>query len=92
MSHVPLLLQEAEAVCSVPIVRGECLLKYHLRPQQEWQRSVAIFCFPYLGVGLKQLFGEGGHCVKIHCKSFLVAVLGQLLRAVSLPLEVSHKV
>lgn len=36
-------LQEEEAVCSVPIVRGECLLKYHFRPHQEWQRSVGIF-------------------------------------------------
>ncbi|XP_064007236.1 zinc phosphodiesterase ELAC protein 2 [Pogoniulus pusillus] len=31
--------KEEDAVCSVPIVRGECLLKYHFRPQQEWQRD-----------------------------------------------------
>uniref|UniRef100_A0A8C8BE30 Zinc phosphodiesterase ELAC protein 2 n=1 Tax=Otus sunia TaxID=257818 RepID=A0A8C8BE30_9STRI len=33
-----------EAVCSVPIVRGECLLKYHFRPQQEWQRDAVTVC------------------------------------------------
>ncbi|KAF4802658.1 Zinc phosphodiesterase ELAC protein 2 [Turdus rufiventris] len=38
--------KEAEAVCSVPIVRGECLLKYHLRPQQEWQRDAVTVCDP----------------------------------------------
>ncbi|NXB03112.1 RNZ2 protein, partial [Cnemophilus loriae] len=38
--------KEAEAVCPVPIVRGECLLKYHLRPQQEWQRDVVTVCDP----------------------------------------------
>uniref|UniRef100_A0A8C3KH48 Zinc phosphodiesterase ELAC protein 2 n=1 Tax=Calidris pygmaea TaxID=425635 RepID=A0A8C3KH48_9CHAR len=32
------------AVCSVPIVRGECLLKYHFRPQQEWQRDAVTVC------------------------------------------------
>ncbi|NXU54309.1 RNZ2 protein, partial [Turnix velox] len=36
--------KEEEAVCSVPIVRGECLLKYHLRPQQEWQRDAVTVC------------------------------------------------
>ncbi|XP_036250623.1 zinc phosphodiesterase ELAC protein 2 [Molothrus ater] len=38
--------KEAEAVCPVPIVRGECLLKYHLRPQQEWQRDAVTVCDP----------------------------------------------
>uniref|UniRef100_A0A8B9GMS5 Zinc phosphodiesterase ELAC protein 2 n=1 Tax=Amazona collaria TaxID=241587 RepID=A0A8B9GMS5_9PSIT len=28
----------------VPIVRGECLLKYHFRPQQEWQRDAVTVC------------------------------------------------
>uniref|UniRef100_A0A8C3LBJ9 Zinc phosphodiesterase ELAC protein 2 n=1 Tax=Chrysolophus pictus TaxID=9089 RepID=A0A8C3LBJ9_CHRPC len=37
-------LQEEEAVCSVPIVRGECLLKYHFRPHQEWQRDAVTIC------------------------------------------------
>ncbi|RLV63734.1 hypothetical protein DV515_00017968, partial [Chloebia gouldiae] len=41
-----LLPQEGEAVCPVPIVRGECLLKYHLRPQQEWQRDAVTVCDP----------------------------------------------
>ncbi|XP_072207860.1 zinc phosphodiesterase ELAC protein 2 [Excalfactoria chinensis] len=36
--------KEAEAVCSVPIVRGECLLKYHFRPHQEWQRDAVTIC------------------------------------------------
>lgn len=50
-------LQEEEAVCSVPVVRGECLLKYHFRPQQEWQRSVAIFlALQFLSVGLSAVF------------------------------------
>ncbi|RMB95069.1 hypothetical protein DUI87_28511 [Hirundo rustica rustica] len=38
--------KEAAAVCPVPIVRGECLLKYHLRPQQEWQRDAVTVCDP----------------------------------------------
>uniref|UniRef100_A0A8C0IG07 Zinc phosphodiesterase ELAC protein 2 n=1 Tax=Bubo bubo TaxID=30461 RepID=A0A8C0IG07_BUBBB len=36
--------KEEKAVCSVPIVRGECLLKYHFRPQQEWQRDAVTVC------------------------------------------------
>ncbi|XP_015735579.1 zinc phosphodiesterase ELAC protein 2 [Coturnix japonica] len=36
--------KEAEAVCNVPIVRGECLLKYHFRPHQEWQRDAVTVC------------------------------------------------
>ncbi|XP_030317791.1 zinc phosphodiesterase ELAC protein 2 [Calypte anna] len=36
--------KEEEAVCKVPIVRGECLLKYHFRPQQEWQRDAVTTC------------------------------------------------
>ncbi|NWI85453.1 RNZ2 protein, partial [Pitta sordida] len=36
--------KEAEAECRVPIVRGECLLKYHFRPQQEWQRDAVPVC------------------------------------------------
>ncbi|XP_028940319.1 zinc phosphodiesterase ELAC protein 2 [Antrostomus carolinensis] len=36
--------KEEEAVCSVPVVRGECLLKYHFRPQQEWQRDAVTVC------------------------------------------------
>ncbi|XP_068007755.1 zinc phosphodiesterase ELAC protein 2 isoform X2 [Melanerpes formicivorus] len=38
--------QEEEAVCSVPLVRAECLLKYHFRPQQEWQRDAVTVCDP----------------------------------------------
>lgn len=41
---------------SVPIVRGECLLKYHFRPQQEWQRSVGIFDLPVFGCWLEAAF------------------------------------
>uniref|UniRef100_A0A803YGQ1 Zinc phosphodiesterase ELAC protein 2 n=1 Tax=Meleagris gallopavo TaxID=9103 RepID=A0A803YGQ1_MELGA len=36
--------KEEQAVCSVPIVRGECLLKYHFRPLQEWQRDAVTIC------------------------------------------------
>ncbi|XP_040386883.1 zinc phosphodiesterase ELAC protein 2 isoform X1 [Cygnus olor] len=36
--------KEEEAGCSVPIVRGECLLKYQFRPQQEWQRDAVTVC------------------------------------------------
>ncbi|XP_045149398.1 zinc phosphodiesterase ELAC protein 2 isoform X1 [Echinops telfairi] len=30
----------------VPIVRGECLLKYQLRPRREWQRDAVLTCNP----------------------------------------------
>ncbi|KGL72844.1 Zinc phosphodiesterase ELAC protein 2, partial [Tinamus guttatus] len=36
--------KEEAAACSVPVVRGECLLKYHLRPKQEWQRDAVTVC------------------------------------------------
>ncbi|NXT77895.1 RNZ2 protein, partial [Zapornia atra] len=36
--------KEEAAVCSVPVVRGECLLKYHFRPKQEWQRDAVTVC------------------------------------------------
>lgn len=29
---------------SVPVVQGECLLKYQLRPRREWQRDAIITC------------------------------------------------
>ncbi|XP_021561714.1 zinc phosphodiesterase ELAC protein 2 isoform X2 [Carlito syrichta] len=31
---------------SVPTVRGECLLKYQLRPKREWQRDAIVTCNP----------------------------------------------
>uniref|UniRef100_A0A2K6K0H6 Zinc phosphodiesterase ELAC protein 2 n=1 Tax=Rhinopithecus bieti TaxID=61621 RepID=A0A2K6K0H6_RHIBE len=31
---------------SVPMVLGECLLKYQLRPRREWQRDAIITCNP----------------------------------------------
>uniref|UniRef100_A0A2I2YG51 Zinc phosphodiesterase ELAC protein 2 n=1 Tax=Gorilla gorilla gorilla TaxID=9595 RepID=A0A2I2YG51_GORGO len=31
---------------SVPMVQGECLLKYQLRPRREWQRDAIITCNP----------------------------------------------
>uniref|UniRef100_A0A4W3HLF8 Zinc phosphodiesterase ELAC protein 2 n=1 Tax=Callorhinchus milii TaxID=7868 RepID=A0A4W3HLF8_CALMI len=39
--------EEPLATLTVPIVRGECLLKYQLRPTFEWQRSVypSLSCF-----------------------------------------------
>uniref|UniRef100_F7HZ31 Zinc phosphodiesterase ELAC protein 2 n=1 Tax=Callithrix jacchus TaxID=9483 RepID=F7HZ31_CALJA len=33
-------------ILSVPVVRGECLLKYQLRPRREWQRDAIITCNP----------------------------------------------
>ncbi|XP_055973892.1 zinc phosphodiesterase ELAC protein 2 isoform X2 [Sorex fumeus] len=38
--------KEAGAAFNVPIVRGECLLKYQLRPRREWQRDSIITCNP----------------------------------------------
>lgn len=34
------LFQKEGPTLSVPVVQGECLLKYQLRPRREWQRSV----------------------------------------------------
>ncbi|XP_063148646.1 zinc phosphodiesterase ELAC protein 2 [Candoia aspera] len=34
--------KEEEAVFSVPVTQGECLLKYQLRPKREWQKD-AVF-------------------------------------------------
>uniref|UniRef100_A0A8C0HD13 ribonuclease Z n=1 Tax=Chelonoidis abingdonii TaxID=106734 RepID=A0A8C0HD13_CHEAB len=36
--------REEEATFSVPVVRGECLLKYQLRPKPQWQRDVVAVC------------------------------------------------
>ncbi|XP_030390243.1 zinc phosphodiesterase ELAC protein 2 isoform X2 [Gopherus evgoodei] len=36
--------REEEATFSVPVVRGECLLKYQLRPKLQWQRDVVAVC------------------------------------------------
>ncbi|XP_067403847.1 zinc phosphodiesterase ELAC protein 2 isoform X2 [Emydura macquarii macquarii] len=36
--------REEEATFSVPVVRGECLLKYQLRPQPQWHRDVVAVC------------------------------------------------
>ncbi|KAF6298454.1 elaC ribonuclease Z 2 [Rhinolophus ferrumequinum] len=38
--------QEESAPFTVPTVRGECLLKYQLRPRREWQRDALITCNP----------------------------------------------
>uniref|UniRef100_A0A2K6S8F2 Zinc phosphodiesterase ELAC protein 2 n=1 Tax=Saimiri boliviensis boliviensis TaxID=39432 RepID=A0A2K6S8F2_SAIBB len=38
--------KEESPVLSVPVVRGECLLKYQLRPRREWQRDAIITCNP----------------------------------------------
>ncbi|XP_005399395.1 PREDICTED: zinc phosphodiesterase ELAC protein 2 isoform X1 [Chinchilla lanigera] len=38
--------KEESPALSVPIVRGECLLKYQLRPRREWQRDAIITCNP----------------------------------------------
>ncbi|XP_053150173.1 zinc phosphodiesterase ELAC protein 2 isoform X2 [Hemicordylus capensis] len=36
--------KEEEATFSVPVTRGECLLKYQLRPKLEWQREAVTAC------------------------------------------------
>ncbi|XP_004416668.1 PREDICTED: zinc phosphodiesterase ELAC protein 2 isoform X3 [Odobenus rosmarus divergens] len=36
--------EEHPAFFRVPTVRGECLLKYQLRPRREWQRDAVIVC------------------------------------------------
>ncbi|VFV27607.1 zinc phosphodiesterase elac protein 2 [Lynx pardinus] len=38
--------QEEVPASRVPTVRGECLLKYQLRPRREWQRDAVINCNP----------------------------------------------
>nr|KAF6455841.1 elaC ribonuclease Z 2 [Rousettus aegyptiacus] len=38
--------KEEGTVFTVPTVRGECLLKYQLRPRREWQRDALITCNP----------------------------------------------
>uniref|UniRef100_A0A670JU13 Zinc phosphodiesterase ELAC protein 2 n=1 Tax=Podarcis muralis TaxID=64176 RepID=A0A670JU13_PODMU len=35
-----------EATFDVPVTRGECLLKYQLRPKPEWQREAVLACNP----------------------------------------------
>uniref|UniRef100_A0A452RPR7 Zinc phosphodiesterase ELAC protein 2 n=1 Tax=Ursus americanus TaxID=9643 RepID=A0A452RPR7_URSAM len=37
---------QEHAAFPVPTVRGECLLKYQLRPRREWQRDAVIVCNP----------------------------------------------
>ncbi|NP_001349911.1 zinc phosphodiesterase ELAC protein 2 isoform 2 [Mus musculus] len=36
--------KEEGSTLSVPTVRGECLLKYQLRPKREWQRDTTLDC------------------------------------------------
>uniref|UniRef100_A0AC11DBK1 ElaC ribonuclease Z 2 n=1 Tax=Ovis aries TaxID=9940 RepID=A0AC11DBK1_SHEEP len=38
--------QEGSAAQGVPTVRGQCLLKYQLRPRREWQRDAVLTCDP----------------------------------------------
>ncbi|XP_051024177.1 zinc phosphodiesterase ELAC protein 2 isoform X2 [Acomys russatus] len=35
---------EERSALSMPTVRGECLLKYQLRPKREWQRDTTLTC------------------------------------------------
>ncbi|XP_066188238.1 zinc phosphodiesterase ELAC protein 2 [Sylvia atricapilla] len=69
--------KEAEAVCPVPIVRGECLLKYHLRPQQEWQRDAVTVCDPDAFVSEALDLPDFQTRVK-ECKESLSAVPGNV--------------
>nr|XP_048304214.1 zinc phosphodiesterase ELAC protein 2 isoform X1 [Myodes glareolus] len=36
--------KEEGSALSLPTVRGECLLKYQLRPKREWQRDTTLTC------------------------------------------------
>ncbi|XP_052051020.1 zinc phosphodiesterase ELAC protein 2 isoform X2 [Apodemus sylvaticus] len=36
--------KEEGSAFSMPVVRGECLLKYQLRPKREWQRDTTLNC------------------------------------------------
>ncbi|KAL1779395.1 zinc phosphodiesterase ELAC protein 2 [Sigmodon hispidus] len=36
--------KEESSALSIPTVRGECLLKYQLRPKREWQRDATLTC------------------------------------------------
>ncbi|XP_032995487.1 zinc phosphodiesterase ELAC protein 2 isoform X2 [Lacerta agilis] len=38
--------KEEEATFDVPVTRGECLLRYQLRPKPEWQREAVLACNP----------------------------------------------
>ncbi|XP_063097873.1 zinc phosphodiesterase ELAC protein 2 isoform X2 [Cavia porcellus] len=38
--------KEEGLALGVPTVRGECLLKYQLRPRREWQRDAILTCNP----------------------------------------------
>ncbi|XP_059764727.1 zinc phosphodiesterase ELAC protein 2 [Balaenoptera ricei] len=38
--------QEGGLAPCVPLVRGQCLLKYQLRPRREWQRDAIVTCDP----------------------------------------------
>ncbi|XP_065752945.1 zinc phosphodiesterase ELAC protein 2 isoform X1 [Phocoena phocoena] len=38
--------QEGGLAPCVPLVRGQCLLKYQLRPRREWQRDAIMTCDP----------------------------------------------
>ncbi|NXR45784.1 RNZ2 protein, partial [Hippolais icterina] len=69
--------KEAEAACPVPIVRGECLLKYHLRPQQEWQRDAVTVCDPDAFVSEALDLPDFQTRVK-ECKESLPAVPGNV--------------
>ncbi|XP_038182370.1 zinc phosphodiesterase ELAC protein 2 isoform X2 [Arvicola amphibius] len=40
---LPASAKEGSAL-SLPTVRGECLLKYQLRPKREWQRDATLIC------------------------------------------------
>ncbi|KAM9045893.1 zinc phosphodiesterase ELAC protein 2 isoform 6-T6 [Megaptera novaeangliae] len=38
--------QEGGLAPCMPLVRGQCLLKYQLRPRREWQRDAIVTCDP----------------------------------------------
>uniref|UniRef100_A0A8C3T6K5 Zinc phosphodiesterase ELAC protein 2 n=1 Tax=Chelydra serpentina TaxID=8475 RepID=A0A8C3T6K5_CHESE len=55
----PLLTNyQKEATFSVPVVRGECLLRYQLRPKPQWQRLVPLVIYKLKRAGKTEHYPE----------------------------------
>ncbi|XP_028573035.2 zinc phosphodiesterase ELAC protein 2 isoform X1 [Podarcis muralis] len=67
--------QEEEATFDVPVTRGECLLKYQLRPKPEWQREAVLACNPAEFVAEALELPHFQDCVQ-KCKESLPASSG----------------
>ncbi|CAI5766249.1 phosphodiesterase ELAC 2 isoform X1 [Podarcis lilfordi] len=67
--------KEEEATFDVPVTRGECLLKYQLRPKPEWQREAVLACNPAEFVAEALELPHFQDCVQ-KCKESLPASSG----------------